>query len=58
MLVLMRRPGEAVCVGESIKITVLGVHGQQVRVGVKAPREIAVDREEVHLRKLEESRTR
>ena len=47
MLILMRRPGETICIGHEVTITVLGIERNRVRLGVKAPREIVVDREEV-----------
>jgi carbon storage regulator len=48
VLVLTRRVGDAVVIGEDIVITVLEVHGGEVRLGIDAPREVAVNREEVH----------
>ncbi|HUP91066.1 MAG TPA: carbon storage regulator CsrA [Solimonas sp.] len=47
MLILSRRIGESVVIGADIAITVLGVKGNQVRIGVKAPKDVAVHREEV-----------
>ena len=47
MLILTRRTGEAIMVGEEVTITVLGVKGGQVRIGIDAPGEIAVHREEI-----------
>ena len=47
MLILTRRVGESLMIGDDVTITVLGVKGNQVRVGVKAPKEIAVHREEI-----------
>jgi carbon storage regulator len=47
MLILTRRVGETVVIGDDIIITVLGMKGGQVRLGVKAPREISVHREEI-----------
>jgi len=54
MLVLSRRPNESVQIGSDIVVTVLGVKGNQVRVGVTAPKTTAVDRSEIHLRKASE----
>lgn len=51
MLILSRRPGEALQIGESIRITVVDVQGHRVRLGIEAPREIPVDRLEVYERK-------
>ncbi len=48
MLILTRRIGESLMVGDEVIITVLGIRGNQVRVGVDAPKEIAVHREEVY----------
>ena len=54
MLILTRRPNEAVLIGPDVKVTVLGIKGDQVRIGFDAPREIDVDREEIALRKERE----
>jgi carbon storage regulator len=51
MLILMRRPGETICVGSDITITVMGLEHNRVRIGIKAPRQIAVDRQEIAERK-------
>ena len=51
MLILTRRPGELIKIGPDIEVVVLGVQGQQVRLGVAAPREVVVDRQEVAERK-------
>ena len=50
MLILTRKTGEKLMVGDNVEITVLGVKGNQVRVGVNAPKDIAVHREEVYIR--------
>lgn len=50
MLILTRRVGESIMVGEEITVSVLGVKGNQVRVGVNAPKEVAVHREEIYER--------
>ena len=47
MLILTRRVGEALVIGEEVTVTVLGVKGNQVRIGVNAPKTVAVHREEI-----------
>lgn len=51
MLILTRRPGESIRIGHDITISVLDVQGKQVRLGINAPKNISVDREEVAIRK-------
>ena len=50
MLILTRRVGEAVMIGNEVTVTVLGVKGNQVRLGVNAPKDVAVHREEIYER--------
>ena len=50
MLILTRRAGETVMVGSDITITVLGVKGNQVRIGINAPKDVAAHREEIYER--------
>jgi carbon storage regulator len=50
MLILTRRVGETVMIGDDVTITVLGVKGNQVRVGINAPKHVAVHREEIYER--------
>lgn len=48
MLILTRRIGESLTIGEDIKITLLGIKGNQVRIGIDAPRDVEVHREEIY----------
>lgn len=52
MLILTRRIGESIMIGDDIKVTIFGERGGQVRVGIEAPRELAVDRQEIYEKKL------
>jgi carbon storage regulator len=54
MLILARRPNESLVIGNNITLTVLAINGNQVRLGITAPRDVIIDREEVHQRKLAE----
>lgn len=56
MLILTRRPGESICIGDDITVTITEINGGQVRVGVEAPRDVSVDRNEVRERKTKEER--
>jgi carbon storage regulator len=56
MLILTRRVGETIMIGEEITCTVLGVKGNQVRVGISAPKQIPVHREEIYERIKREQR--
>ena len=56
MLILTRKLGESITIGDDIKVTVLGVFGRQVRLGVDAPPSVIVHREEVYLKIQDENR--
>jgi carbon storage regulator len=56
MLILTRKPGESVYIGDDIKITIVEIKGHQIRVGVDAPREMRIYREEIYLQILEENK--
>ena len=56
MLILTRKLGESITIGDEIKVTVLGVFGRQVRLGVEAPPAVIVHREEVYLKIQDENR--
>ena len=54
MLILSRRPNESLRIGPNVVITVVGFSGNQIRLGISAPPNVVIDREEVHLRKIAE----
>lgn len=56
MLILTRKAGESIIVGGVVKITTLGLQGKQVRLGITAPREVEVHREEIYQRLQEEKK--
>ena len=56
MLILSRRVGEKLIIGENVTVTILGVKGNQIRIGIDAPRDIAVNREEIYQRILKEQK--
>lgn len=56
MLILTRKLGESITIGDNIKVSVLGIHGRQVRLGIDAPAEVIVHREEVYVRIQAENR--
>ena len=51
MLILTRRTGETLRIGDDVEVTVMAINGAQVRIGIKAPRDVIVDREEIAERK-------
>ncbi|MDR3045673.1 MAG: carbon storage regulator CsrA [Desulfovibrio sp.] len=56
MLILTRRPGESLYLGDNIRITILGMQGKQVKIGLDVPGDMVVYREEVYRRVMEENR--
>ena len=56
MLILARNEGQTIFIGDDIKITVLGINVKQVRIGIEAPDDIPVDREEIYIKKLKKAK--
>ncbi len=56
MLVLTRKLGESIQIGEDIRLTILSIQGQNVKMGILAPREVAVHREEIYEKIIQENR--
>ena len=54
MLILTRRSGDKLRIGEDVTVTVLGINGRQVRIGIEAPQDVIVNREEIYQRILKE----
>ena len=54
MLVLSRQPGETITIGRDIEVKVVGIRGGTVRLGIQAPRQVPVDRQEIHDRKVKD----
>jgi len=48
MLILTRKPGETIVIGDTIKVTILGVEGKQIRIGIDAPKDVPVHRKEIY----------
>lgn len=57
MLILTRKPGESLYIGDDVKITIVEIKGHQIRVGIDAPKEYRIYREEIYLAILEENRS-
>lgn len=55
-LILTRKPGESLYIGDSVKITVLEIKGNQIRLGIDAPRQLRIAREEIYLQIMEENK--
>jgi carbon storage regulator len=56
MLILTRKPGESIYIGDQIKVTIVEIKGHQIRVGIDAPTELRIYREEIYLQILEENK--
>lgn len=56
MLILSRKAGESITIGDNIRVTLLEIHNKQVKVGIDAPRSVTVHREEVYVKIVEQNR--
>jgi len=56
MLILTRKPGESIFIGDQIKVTIVEIKGSQIRLGVEAPKELRIYREEIYQQILEENK--
>lgn len=56
MLILTRKPGESLYIGDTVKVTIVEIKGNQIRVGIEAPSELRIYREEIYVQILEENR--
>lgn len=54
MLLLTRRAGETITIGDNIRVTIVAINGSQVRIGIAAPRDVVVDRQEIYDKKIAE----
>ena len=52
MLVLTRKPDESLVLNNNITVTILGIKGNQVKIGIEAPKDVIVDRKEIHIRRI------
>lgn len=57
MLILTRKPGESLYIGDNVKVTVVEIKGHQIRIGIDAPSELRIYREEIYLQILEENKS-
>lgn len=54
MLILSRKAGETICIGDNVRVTVVEIDGNRIRLGIQAPTSVDVDREEIAIKKREE----
>ena len=57
MLILTRKPGESLYIGDTVKVTIVEIKGNQIRVGIEAPQELRIYREEIYMQILEENKS-